>query len=60
MIGKILAHHDDVRAPDDHLCQTLGNTNYRLVIRSKSVVKPMGTAHSQVQRKDKHEHRYQS
>ena len=48
----ILPYDDYVRATDDNQCEKLENTNIRLVMHNKSVVKPMGLARLQVHRKD--------
>ena len=48
----ILPYGDYVRATDDNQCEKLENTNIRLVMHNKSVVKPMGLARLQVHRKD--------
>ena len=48
----ILPYDDYVRATDDNQCEKLENTNIRLVMHNKSVVKPMGLAHLQVHGKD--------
>ena len=47
----ILPYDDYVRATDDNQSEKLENTNIRLVMHNKSVVKPMGLAHLQVHRK---------
>ena len=44
----ILPYDDCVRATDDNQCEKLENTNIRLVMHNKSVVKPMGLAYLQV------------
>ena len=48
----ILPYDDYVRATDDNQCEKFENTNIRLVMHNKSVVKPMGLARLQVHRKD--------
>ena len=48
----ILPFDDYVRATYDNQCDKLENTDIRLVMHNKSVVKPMGLAHLQVHRKD--------